>query len=332
MMEASQNSEGGKGKNKRFWSKDEESALIEGLLKLKDDPQWRAEGGNFKQGYLGKLEEIINAKLCGCGLKATPHIESKTKIFRDKYNVVCKMLRTSGFSWDDTTKMIKCDRQSYLDFVKNHRLARGLWKVPFPYLEELEKIFGVDRAKGNVCEDFPEAADDTDNKAIDVDIDEEIHVDEEDESVQSTQPSPQVGKRVREDKISTDKGKKRMPEILDLTSSFNEVSTNLSGFMSGMNSHLETIASALNTSQQHEQALMVREQEVDEQKKSLFNEVMKIPGLTTFEAMDALKKLASDTVNLSLFYQFPDVEWKKEFVLNLIHPNLHPSSMRDGSS
>ena len=60
----------------------------------------------------------MNAKCPGSGLKANPHIDSKTKWFRDKYNVLNEMFRTSGFSWDDTTKMIKCERQSYDDFCK----------------------------------------------------------------------------------------------------------------------------------------------------------------------------------------------------------------------
>jgi len=116
-MEQSQNSQLRKGKNKRFWTKEEEWALIHSLLELRADPQYKAEGG-FKTGYLVKLESMMNAKYPGSGLKANPHIDSKTKWFRDKYNVLNEMFRTSGFSWDDTTKMIKCERQSYDDFCK----------------------------------------------------------------------------------------------------------------------------------------------------------------------------------------------------------------------
>ena len=48
-MERSQNSQLGKGKNKRFWTKDEEWALIHSLLELRADPQYKVEGG-FKTG------------------------------------------------------------------------------------------------------------------------------------------------------------------------------------------------------------------------------------------------------------------------------------------
>ena len=116
-MDISQGSQSGRGKNKRFWTKDEEWALVNGLLELSADPVWKAEG-NFKSGYQVKLESMLNEKFPTCGLKAYPHIDSKTKWFRDKYNVITEMLRTSGFSWDDTTKTIKCERQSYEDFCK----------------------------------------------------------------------------------------------------------------------------------------------------------------------------------------------------------------------
>ncbi|KAH9611654.1 hypothetical protein KSS87_022565 [Heliosperma pusillum] len=47
-----------------------------------------------------------------------------------------------------------------------------------------------------------------------------------------------------------------MSEVVDLTTSFKDMSSNLSGFMDGMNAHISTIANALSTTQQHEQAIM----------------------------------------------------------------------------
>ncbi|KAJ8441778.1 hypothetical protein Cgig2_009024 [Carnegiea gigantea] len=234
-----------------------------------------------------------------------------TKWFRDKYNVLMEMLRTSIFTWDDTTKMIKCERQSYDDF----------WKS-----------FGADRATRASCEDYVEVVDNlhNDNEAIDLDKDGE-HEEDEDESVQLAQPSPQLSKRGRKETTSMGKGKKRMSEVIDLTSTFANMSSNIYGFMSGMNSHIEIIASAFTTTQQHEQVIMARElhldqkqKELDEKRKGLFNEVMKIPGLTRVEAMTAAKKLVSDESSLTIFYECPDDEWKKDFILNLIHLDLPP--------
>ncbi|KAJ8422435.1 hypothetical protein Cgig2_014326 [Carnegiea gigantea] len=272
-MEQSQNSQGGGRMDKEEW------ALVHRLLELSADPQWKAEG-NFKGGYLVKVKEMMIAKCPGSGLKAYPDIDSKTKWFRDKYNVLMEIFRTSGFTWDDTTKMIKCERQSYDD--KNYKHGKGLWGVPFPFLDELGKIFGANRATGDSCEDYIEAVDNlhNDNEVIDLD-----HKDGEDEEEEEDD----------------------------------------------MNSHLETIASAFTTTQQHEQVIMAHElhldqkqKKLDEKKKGLFNEVMKILGLPRVEAMMAAKKLVSDESSLTIFYECPDDEWKKDFILNLIHPDLPP--------
>uniref|UniRef100_A0A7C9CNE6 Myb/SANT-like domain-containing protein n=1 Tax=Opuntia streptacantha TaxID=393608 RepID=A0A7C9CNE6_OPUST len=79
-MEVSQNPQLGKGRNIRFWTKEEEWALVNGLLELSVNLQWKAKG-NFKSGYLVILESIMNAKFSRCGLKANPHVNSKTNGF-----------------------------------------------------------------------------------------------------------------------------------------------------------------------------------------------------------------------------------------------------------
>ena len=90
------------------------------------DRQWKGEGG-FKNGYLSHLEVMLNTKFPGCGLKAIPHIESKFKWFKDKYAVVSEMVnKTSGFQWDDQTKMIQCEKQAYDDFCKVNKFVRTL--------------------------------------------------------------------------------------------------------------------------------------------------------------------------------------------------------------
>ena len=189
----------------------------------------------------------------------------------------------------------------------------------------------MDRAAGASCEDYVEVVDNlhNDNEAIDLDKDGEDEEEEEDESVQLAQPSPQLVERTRKEKTPIGKGKKRMSEVTDLTSAFTNVSSNISSFMSGMHPYLETIASTFTTTQQHEQVIMAcelhldqKQKELDEKKKGLFNEVMKIPGLTGVEAIMAAKKLVSDASSLTIFYECPDDEWKKDFIINLIHPQL----------
>ncbi|KAJ8444765.1 hypothetical protein Cgig2_011727 [Carnegiea gigantea] len=169
-----------KVKTLKVLTKEEKWTLVHGLLELSVNPQWKGEG-SFKGGYLVMSEEKMNTKCPRSGLKAYPHIDSKIKWFREKYN--------------------------------NHKQTKGLWGVPFQFLDELGKLFGADRVTGTSCEDYVEVVDN-------------LHNDN--------------------------------------------------------NSHLETIASAFTTTQQHKQVIMACELHLDQNKgslmkkrKGLFNEVMK---------------------------------------------------------
>ncbi|VFQ83561.1 unnamed protein product [Cuscuta campestris] len=141
-------------------------------------------------------------------------IESKVKQFREKHNVIMVMFGTSGFSWDDTNKMIKCERQSYDEFLKN---AKGLWVISFPFLDDLDKVSGAYRANGGACEDYEEAVEtlQTDNEAA----------------------------GINNDVFGEDKG--------------------------GMTSHFSTIASAFSTTQEHDLAIMAREEGSEAKKRTL---------------------------------------------------------------
>ena len=105
----------GRGRNKRFWSAGEDKVLVSTLLELATDPHWKCENG-FRNGYMVRLEEIIGKALPRCGLKATPHIESRRKTLVSKFRAIAQMLPTSGFLWDDDKKMIFVDRSVYDEY------------------------------------------------------------------------------------------------------------------------------------------------------------------------------------------------------------------------
>ncbi|KAL2929073.1 hypothetical protein RDABS01_034484 [Bienertia sinuspersici] len=323
-MDVGQSAQSGRGKNKRSWTKLEEECLINGLLEMSADPSWKTDD-SFNGGFKNKLEEKMNEKFPGCGLKVVPHIESKIKWFKDKYNVLSEMFRTSGFSWDNEKHMIVCERQSYEDFCRQHKNSQGLWNIPFPFYEQLAIIFCADRATGVQSETFVQAIDNQEKETIELDKGDSDE-DEDNGSVNQTRqssPSEPSSKKAKKEKTPKGQGKKRkMSEVVDLTSSFNNMSSSFSSYMNEMNMHMSTIASAFSTTQQHEQAIMAREEIEENQKNSLVNELLRIPGLTRFEIMQASKKLASNSSELSLFYQSPDDEWRKEFIVNLIHPML----------
>ena len=111
------NNMGGRGRHKRFWSGEEDKALVQALHELSVDPHWKCENG-FRNGYMVRLEELIGKAMPGCGLKASPHIDSRLKTLVGKFRAILLMLGTSGFKWDDERHIISIERSVYDDFCK----------------------------------------------------------------------------------------------------------------------------------------------------------------------------------------------------------------------
>nr|GEW60451.1 hypothetical protein [Tanacetum cinerariifolium] len=53
---------------------------------------------------------------------------------------------------NDVEKKIACKRQWYDNYSERHKEAKGRWDVPFPYFNQLELVYGRDRATGVVAE------------------------------------------------------------------------------------------------------------------------------------------------------------------------------------
>ncbi|XP_021715243.1 uncharacterized protein LOC110683204 [Chenopodium quinoa] len=155
-MDESSASGGGRGRNKRVWTAEEDRALISALSELVVDPHWRCENG-FRSSYMVKLEEVISNALPRCGLKATPHIDSRLKTLIAKFRVISQMLNTSGFVWDDERKMVSVEGVVYDEYCKSHPSCKNLYGVSFPHFQELQNIYGKDYATGKLAEGYVEA-------------------------------------------------------------------------------------------------------------------------------------------------------------------------------
>uniref|UniRef100_A0A803MML8 Myb/SANT-like domain-containing protein n=1 Tax=Chenopodium quinoa TaxID=63459 RepID=A0A803MML8_CHEQI len=152
-MEASQakgkTSNQGRGKNKRYWTYEEDAVLIIYLHELSCDPKWKCENG-FKNGYMNRLEEMI--------------LQPRIKHWSEKYSTLAEMLSISGFGWDVEKKMLQVDKAVFDEWVKTHKKAKGLFGVPFIHYETLAEIYAKDKATGDASESFVDAIEDMDQE------------------------------------------------------------------------------------------------------------------------------------------------------------------------
>ncbi|XP_061366432.1 uncharacterized protein LOC133309654 [Gastrolobium bilobum] len=131
------------------WTAEEDKILVDCLLEI--GLAWKGDHG-FRAGFANHLEKMILKKIPRCTLKASPHITSRIKLLKKQYNAICTMMGPMGgsrFCWNDKEKIIKVEKEIYDEWVKTHPNAKGLYRKPFPYFDQLGVIFGKDAANGD---------------------------------------------------------------------------------------------------------------------------------------------------------------------------------------
>ncbi|KAL2934373.1 Poly(A) RNA polymerase GLD2 [Bienertia sinuspersici] len=239
-----------RGKNKRYWTYEEDTALIRYLHELSGDRKWKLENG-FKNGYISKLEELIKSMSPNYGLKVTPHIDSRMKYLSEKYSAMAEMLSISGFGWDAEKKMLQ---------VK---------KVVF---DQWVKIYAKDKAIGDASESFVGAIEDMDQKIenhpfiIESESDDDVnsaHSASYSSTTQSAKkdnhPTPLKKEKVMDVKEAKEKGKNLkswyMVDDDELVASLDDVSQNFGKIFENINKNLGTMASARSKGEEREQRM-----------------------------------------------------------------------------
>ncbi|KAI9121272.1 hypothetical protein K1719_008305 [Acacia pycnantha] len=94
----------------------------------------------FKSGYANALQTMMEAKLPGCGIKATPHITSRLKTLKRLWQTTYDIIygpSTSGFGWDPETKLITADDDIWDEYLKAHSKHKEFRTKPLPNFDSL---------------------------------------------------------------------------------------------------------------------------------------------------------------------------------------------------
>ncbi|KAL2906328.1 Sec-independent protein translocase protein TATA chloroplastic [Bienertia sinuspersici] len=306
-----ESSASGRGRNKRFWNTEEDKALIAALHELSTDPRWKCDNG-FRNGYMIRLEEMIGKSVPGCGLKASPHIDSRLKTLVGKFRAILQMLGTKGFKWDDKKHMISVERSLYEEYCKTHSNCKNLYGVSFPHLHVMMEIYGKDYATGKPVEGFQDAVENMekeDNAQVNTDASDD---DVEGSGIQTLESAPPL-KKVKRDKASKKKGSEKVTQ----SSGSLELAC-LQNFMKDINAHLSTMASVWSRADE-------REQDIADKCDKVLGELLRLDGLSPIEALDAANILTAQPNKLKIFFNCP-THLKKQYVKNVL------GSVDNGSS
>ncbi|KAH7554155.1 hypothetical protein JRO89_XS12G0121500 [Xanthoceras sorbifolium] len=92
---SSQPNEHEKRASRRVWTKEKEEEALLGIMDEIVANRGRADCGSFKAGTFKIMEVRLSNILPNCGLRASPHIESKVKSWKKDYGVIYNMKNTS---------------------------------------------------------------------------------------------------------------------------------------------------------------------------------------------------------------------------------------------
>ncbi|XP_024156095.1 uncharacterized protein LOC112164088 [Rosa chinensis] len=337
---SSKSKKAGRGQNKRFWTTKEDDVLVSSLLELYHDPKWRADTG-FKNGYLQKLQDMIEAKLPNCGILANPHIESRIKTLKGKYVALSEALSQSGFGWNEEAMMLDCERSVFDEWAKNKKDAKGLYGKPFEHYYALGEIYGKDRAMGtndgNAEDDEEEVREEDASMNQEVvradDFFEQMNMttdggsqyrgsqfeglgETEDNDTSFIQPSPpqppsakQRAKQQRstQDVTNAPNNTRRKARALDdMAKKFGVITE----AVAGMAPKFEGLINVLST-----------DKDLADMQGKLGGELRKMDFLSPLQVFHVTNKLAKEHDLLRVFFTMTDKE-KKDYIINLLQYGL----------
>ncbi|PWA80140.1 myb/SANT-like domain-containing protein [Artemisia annua] len=294
-------------RQKCYWEESETQLLIEVLQEMACDPSWKTDNG-FRSNYMAEVQRRILVKRPTFSKKVSPHIESKVKCLKTKFHAINDMLKYSGCQWNDVDKKIACEREWYVKYCENHKEANGLWDFPFPYFNQLELVYGRDRATGTVAEGFKDAIHNMENEQNGEsggDNVGEFHIslsDDEGTDVQymsqTTSNFTNAANMARKQKAISNgnKGAKKR-KTRDMESQLEGINHSFQMFVQGFNANFGTMANAVANAMTDDNN---RKKAKSKQLKDVLDELEKL-DISSGDVLQAAEIFAANKDKLELF-------------------------------
>ncbi|KAL5544953.1 hypothetical protein UlMin_008737 [Ulmus minor] len=299
----------GRAMKKVYYGKlTEDGALVESLLILSRVLTWRANNGDFKDGYLDQVEYMMEHKLPDCQIKAA-EIERRVNSLKEKYFAITQMKTLAGLDWDEDKMMIIGDETVYDDWVKISKRERKLFDKPFRHYYALKGIYGKDRASGNGYNNVK-----TQEEILGTNLGTAVNIEPRVEGHNIPFDQQQTLQRRKFSEISAtvaDCGRRVRNRVMEDNQP--EKSKNYGSVEACVAAMELKIDNLINVSSS--------DKEVADLQAKLDNELSKIKGLSELQVFRATNILASKLDLLRVFFGMSE-ERKKIYVLNLLMHGL----------
>ncbi|XP_042440765.1 uncharacterized protein LOC122026183 [Zingiber officinale] len=313
----------GRGKNKQYWKDEEIDALVDVLQELASDPLWKVDGG-FKNNYMFQVHKILVSRIPNFDKEADPHIDSKIKWLRKKYNLISEICMQSGCQWDDVEHKINCEKQWFDEWCLNHKNAVGLLNFRFPYLHKLDMVWGRDRATGVHAEDFVEASANANcpkNMTVCSSSDSEdepVIVSDAQGSPSSSSTTQATKKRKKLSPRRKTFCKSKKPRTLQQTidARLDSFTTKFESVCDHMASQYAIVTNALVAESKSDESLS------NEKMQEVINELLNV-GISPMDVGRAAEICYNDPAKVQVIFALPS-HLRRSFVLGFLYPSVAP--------
>ncbi|CAN1178840.1 hypothetical protein LINPERPRIM_LOCUS36959 [Linum perenne] len=307
----------------KAWTPELDAALIRAMLQLVENKQ--VESGNFQNGGFKKLETLMQTLISGCPMKVVPHIKSRHRLFKDKYVAITEVKNggASGFGWDESKQQVVADDDVFRTWTKRFPGAKGLNKKPFPYYDQLARIFGKDRALGGESESPADADNHDVDAAVNIDSEQPVNIPSEQFVDAASAFDDEASQRVLESMINQGIDGRNMAATSKTSASTGTskrprkevVASGMTDEIAKLHPLLEKTASSIERMVNS----ICHDNDIQFRRGNLYSELATMDGISHDQVVAASLALMKDDRAAQLFYQLPTEEDKFSFVLSIIN-------------